>query len=172
VSTRTAFAEKAAELRSAFDRSFARAPDRNTTGGDDFLAVRIGADPYAIRLSEIVGLFADKKITPVPGGARTLLGIAGFRGAILPVHDLRTLFGYAIAGTPRWLVVAANLPLALGFDVFDGHMRLSREAIAPYAGSESSCAYVRQMARAHDQARPIVDIPAVLDAIRRPEQGK
>jgi chemotaxis signal transduction protein len=172
VSPATTMAEKAFELRRAFDRSFAEAPHRDMTVRHDFLAVRIGADPYAIRLREIAGLFADKKITPVPGRSRTLLGIAGFRGDILPVHDLRVLFGGENAATPRWLVVAARLPLALAFDAFDGHLRLSGDAITPRDDSKGSRAYVRELARAPDYARSIVDIPAVLDAIRSRGSGQ
>jgi chemotaxis signal transduction protein len=166
VSRGTGLADKASELRAVFERSFAEAPHRDTTVRHDFLAVRIGADPYAIRLSEIGGLFTDKKITPVPGRTSTLLGIAGFRGAILPVHDLRTLFGYGTGDTPRWLVVAAKLPVALAFNAFEGHLRLAPDAITPHDRRDESRAYVGEVARAPDHARPIVDIPAVLDAIK------
>jgi len=31
-----------------------------------------------------------------------LLGIMGFRGAMVPVYDLRALCGYAAGAAPRW----------------------------------------------------------------------
>jgi chemotaxis signal transduction protein len=163
-----AIAEQAAQMRAAFDRSFAEAPHRDTTVRHDFLAVRIGADVYAIGLSEVAGLFADKKITPVSGRDPTLMGIAGFGGAILPVHDLRALVGCATPGTPRWLVVAAKSALALAFDAFEGHFRVPLQAIASSAGGDISRPYVRGTVQVHDQTRAIVDIPAVAERIRIP----
>jgi chemotaxis signal transduction protein len=161
----TAIAEQAAQMRAAFDRSFAEAPHRDTTVRYDFLAVGIGADVYAIRLAEVAGLFADKKITPVPGRDPTLMGIAGFAGAILPVHDLRVILGYAAPGTPRWLVVAAKSALALAFDVFEGHFRVPLDAVASSEGGDTSRPHLRGMVHAHDRTRAIVDIPALLSTI-------
>jgi chemotaxis signal transduction protein len=158
--------EKASELSRAFDRSFADAPEVDTIVRDAFLAVRIGVDPFAIPISEIAGVFAGCKITPVPGGSRTLLGIAAFRRAILPVHDLGALFGYANTLTPRWLVIASKSAAALAFDRCEGHLRLSHDAIASPDSADASGPYVRGVARAPGGARPIVDISAVLDAIK------
>ena len=68
----------AAELRRDFDRSFAEMPSPGKSSVEDLLAIRLGVQDYALRLSEIAGLFAGKKITPVPGGHRAQLGIVGF----------------------------------------------------------------------------------------------
>src|SRR4051812_7736160 len=81
-------------LKRAFDGSFAAAPQRRDADTEDFLAIRLGCDPYALRLREIGGLFADRRISALPSGIVELLGIAGFRGTILPVYDLRMLLGY------------------------------------------------------------------------------
>jgi purine-binding chemotaxis protein CheW len=170
MSPRTGIVE-AAELSRAFDRSFAELPRRDTTVRHDFLAVKIGGDPYAVRISEIAGLYADKKITPVPARITTLLGIAAFRGVIVPVHDLRTLFGYASTGAPRWLVVTAQLPVALAFDGFAGHLRLSGDAMSGYSGRHATHGYVSGVVREHDHAWPIVDMAASLEAIGRAVQG-
>ena len=79
---RQASAERAAELRADFDRGFADAGARRCRAKHDLLAIRVGTEPCAMRLSEIAGLFADRKITRVPGSKAALLGIAGFRGAM------------------------------------------------------------------------------------------
>ncbi len=85
--------ERAAELRSAFDRGFAAPLRVDTAAKQELLAIRVGAEPYVVRLSEISGLFADKKITRVPGGAAALLGIAGFprrhRAGLRSAHSAR-----------------------------------------------------------------------------------
>jgi chemotaxis signal transduction protein len=160
-----AIAERASELRRAFDRSFAEPPREDATVRLDMLAINVAGHRFAIRLTEIAGLFVDRKITPVPARSRTLLGIAGFRGAVVPVHDLRRLFGLPGTGTPRWLVMTARMPIALAFDGFDGHLHLSRDAVAAHEGSVAR-AYVREIARARDRAWPVVDIAAVLEKIK------
>jgi len=69
---------RAAALRQEFDRSFADPPLIDVAAKEDLLAIRLATQEFAIRLSEIAGLFADKKITPVPSANSALLGITGF----------------------------------------------------------------------------------------------
>ena len=64
--------------------------------------------------------------TPVTG----LLGLAGLRGAMVPVYDLRALLGVNPVDEPRWMVTAAAATVAFAFDGFDGHLRLDPSAIA------------------------------------------
>jgi len=77
---------RVSELREAFDRRFAEpaGADAGATQ-DDFLTITIGADPYAMRLSEVAGLYLTPRITPLPGSVPALLGLVGLRGALVPV---------------------------------------------------------------------------------------
>jgi chemotaxis signal transduction protein len=162
------YSSTASELRHAFDRTFAEAQRFGTVVLEDLLAVRLGTDAYALRLSEIAGLFSDKKITRLPGRIPALIGIAGFRGAILPVYDLALLIGYPNTAAPQWLAMAASDPVAFAFGGFDGHLRLSPDAIAAHKDpSRPSQSHVREVARTRDQALPIVHLPSVLDAIKQ-----
>jgi purine-binding chemotaxis protein CheW len=162
--TPAGIAERVSDLRRAFDRSFAEAPRRDSPVVQDVLAISVSGHRFAIRLTEIAGLFGDKKITPVPARSPTLLGIAGFRGAAVPVHDLRRLFGLPGTGTPRWLVIAAATPVALAFDGFEGQLRLSRAAAALHEGGVAR-AYVHEIVRARGHVRAVVDIAAVVETI-------
>ena len=159
-------ADRAEELRQAFDRSFAVPPRIDTTPTEDLLAIRVGSEACAIRLPEIAGLYADKKITRVPGHVAALLGIAGFRGTVVPVYDLHALLGHPTTKTPRWLVIATAAPIAFAFETFDGHLRISRDAIVRQEASEHTRKYVNEVVRTEDVVRSIVDLPTVLDAIR------
>jgi chemotaxis signal transduction protein len=158
-------AGRAAELRLAFDRAYAEPARFDRTSKEDLLGVRIGAQAFAIRLSEISGLFADKKITPVPGSHAALRGIAGFRGVIVPVYDLQSLLGGAGAATARWLVIAAAAPVALAFEKFEGQLRVSRDAILPQPSLSQARSYTREFVRTQDFAGPIMHLPSILDAI-------
>jgi purine-binding chemotaxis protein CheW len=161
-------AGRAEALRHAFDRSFATAHAVATQARDDLLAIRLGDDRYAIRVDGIGGLFADRQVTPLPGPLSELLGIAGLRGALIPVYDLRLLLGYPGGGTPRWLVLAtAGAPLGLAFDHLEGHLHLPRSAITVAARPDAAARHVREVAQTADGARPIVNLPSLLAAITR-----
>jgi chemotaxis signal transduction protein len=159
-------AGRAAELRLAFDRAYAEPAHLDGALKEDLLAVRVGAQAFAIRLSEITGLFADKKITPVPGGHPALRGIAGFRGAIVPVYDLQRLLGGSRAATSRWLVIAAAVPVALAFEAFERQLRVSRDAILPQPSGAQTHSYAQEFVRTPDFVGPIIHLPSILDAIK------
>ena len=121
---RTEPSATAAQLRRAFDQSFAEAARTETAALVDFLAIRQGADPHALRLADIAHVLPLSTITRFPSQLPELLGVIGFRGAIVPVYDLRMLLGYVRQEPARWLVITAAWPLALAFDAFDGHVRV------------------------------------------------
>ena len=165
--------ERSTELRRAFDRSFSEAPATRATELDDLLDIRVGSDPYAIHLDQVTGVFADKPVTPLPGSYPELLGIAGFRGAIVPVYDLRSLLGYSRGGLQRWLILTAGKTrVALAFDLFEGHTRVARTAIAAEGVGATQRQHVREIVRTAEFVRPIVHLPSILEAIRnRARQG-
>jgi purine-binding chemotaxis protein CheW len=158
-------ADHAVALRRAFDRSFAEPARPDPTPMTDLLAFRAGSQAYALYLAEISGLYAGKKITRVPSHAAALLGIAGFRGALVPVYSVAAFLGHASPETPRWLVGASAAPIAFAFEAFDFHVRVTRAAILPRGAGDHASPYVQEFLRARDLVRPIVRLAAILDAI-------
>jgi purine-binding chemotaxis protein CheW len=154
---------RAEELRAAFDRTFAEPPRTQVVEPLDFLAITLGGDPFAIRISETGGLFSDRRITPVPTAVRELRGIAGVRGALVPVYDLGLLMGYPALGSTRWLVMAREAAVAFAFDAFDGQLRLDSDAIIPHEAAARE--HVRDVVRAPDLSRPIVSLASVIAAL-------
>ena len=161
-------ADRAGELRRAFDRAFAEAVAHDAVQTDDLLGVRIGADPYALRLSEIAGLYVDRAVTRFPSGAPALLGFASFRGSMAPVYDLHLLLGRPVAKTPRWLVVARAAPVAFAFEAFERHLRVPRAAMAAQGEGQTSQPLIKEFVSIDGLIRPIVHLPSVLGAIQRP----
>jgi chemotaxis signal transduction protein len=158
------------ELRRAFDRSFAGAPPEDTEARCDLLAIRVAGDAYALRLDEVAGLFVDRAVTPLPTPVPELLGLAGFRAALVPVYDLRALLTYSAGDAPRWIVTTAGEAIVgLAFDRFEAHVRVSAGALAADASSAHRC--VRQVARTADGVRPIIHLPSVLEVIKARAQG-
>jgi purine-binding chemotaxis protein CheW len=159
--------ERVSHLREAFDSTFAL-PPRIADESVDLLAIRVAGTPYALRLDEIAGLYVDKVVTPVPGCPPSLRGIAGFRGTVVVVYDLRALLGGARGGPCRWLVtVAAESMLAFAFDHFEGHRRVPVSAIAGEQGAET----VREAVQLGDLMRPIVRLSMLIDRITKPREG-
>src|SRR6185295_4421011 len=109
--------EKLEELKRSFDRSFAEAPRQQVAQVEDLLCVRIAGDRYAVRLSETSGIYVDRKIVGLPSPLPDLLGMAGFRGSVIPVFDLGALLGYDMTGDAgRWLLlVGTNEIVGLAF---------------------------------------------------------
>jgi chemotaxis signal transduction protein len=158
-------ARRVTTLRDGFDRSFAEPAQFDMTPMLDLLAIRVGDDIFAIRLSEIAGLHADKKTTRLPGGDPALLGLAGFRGTMHPVYSLATLLGRPAATSPRWLVIAAAVPVGLAFDGFERHLHVASAAIRPSDTSIRDQPFARDFVPVQQFVRPILHLPSILDAI-------
>jgi chemotaxis signal transduction protein len=161
---------RAEELRSAFDRAFAAAPEGDVETTCDLLTIRVGGDAYALRLAEVGGLFVDRVVTPLPTLVPELVGIAGFRAALVPVYDLRTLLGYPPGEAGRWLVsTAGEQPVGFSFEKFEAHLRIRQEDLA--ADDSHARRHVRQIARTSDGARPVVQLSSVLEVIKARAAG-
>lgn len=179
-------AGRAAVLRAEFDRSFALPHIVDKARRENLLAIHIGRDAFALRLSEISGMFSDRRITPVPSSVAALIGVVGFRGTILPVYSLQAFFGQPQTEQPRWLVIAAAAPVALAFQHFDGHAQVLPEDLLPRDDHHQAKRFVRDFARLQGlgqqesgqpgpaqqmtvqqtMTRPIAHVPSIVDAIR------
>lgn len=167
--------DTALAMRREFDLSFARAPHAETAHLEKLLAIRLGADAYAIRIAEIGGLYVDRPILHLPTPVAGLLGVAGFRGRIAPVYDLAALLGHArqtCQAAPRWLILTRlQEPVALAFDAFDGHFAVAPERIVKAPDNASAPAgggpHLRDAVLSDDAVRPIIHLQSLLDNIQR-----
>jgi chemotaxis signal transduction protein len=157
--------EQASALREAFDLSFAQPSSAEATAVESLLEIRVGTARYVLRLADVSGVFADKKITWLPSPVSELLGIAGFRGAVLPVYDLGMLLGYSRAAAPRWLVVTAAAPIGLAFEAFGGYLSVRSDAVVQVGRAEAVERHVREVAQS-EVAMPIIHVPSILETIR------
>lgn len=149
-------------LRAQFDRAFAHAPAPPPDQRHALLAIRAGVAPYAIRLAEIGGLHADRRVLALPGRLPELRGVTAIRGQIVPVYDLAALLGQEAAPEPRWLVlVAARQPLALAFDQFEAHISAAAGQLLD-GGADGQAALRHQ-----GLVRPVLDLPSLTTDIRK-----
>jgi purine-binding chemotaxis protein CheW len=158
--------QRADELRREFDCAFAAPLRFDDTQTIDLLAIRAGDQSCAIRLSEVYGLHAGRKVTRIPGAHAAMCGIAGFRGTILPVYDLPVLLGVAaVPAAPRWLVIAKTAAIALSFDGFEGQRRVSRDTVMPQTSGAVLRRYARDFVRAPSLTAPLLHLPALIAAL-------
>jgi len=173
--TRTpTLSRQAQTLKRDFDRSFAQPMRPPLPQTLDLLRVRLGGDPWAVPLADVAGLHSGKRVTPVPGRARGLLGLAGFRGVLAAVYDLPALIGLAPVGAPRWLLLAVDRPVAFAFNELEGHLRIEASTILPL-GLEGGTAWTRGFIEDGPLRRPILHLPALLDRLAQtkpiPQEG-
>ena len=162
---------KAAQLRQAFDRSFALPPSPAPPENQDLLMIRVAGDPYAIRLCDIAEIVTDRSVVSLPSVTPDLLGLAGIRGGIVPVFGLSSILGYGPdSGSPRWMVLCgAEDPIALAFSDFEGYLRLPASAL--YADDNvrrtgEHVKYVNQVASTPDGARAVISMALIMATIR------
>lgn len=168
--------ETAQTLRQAFDLSFAQAPRMASENPESLLAIRIGGDPYAIRVTEIGGLHVDRLIMPLPTPVPELLGVTGFRGQIAPVYDLAALLGYARGRSLRWLILLRSPDqrslVALAFDTFEMHFSVSPQSIVSASADSpaqngTARAHLFEAAPSDEGVRPIIQLQSLLKDIQQ-----
>ena len=162
----TALTERARGLRDAFDRSFAEPLRTASVQFEHLLAIRVSGEPYAVRLEEIAGVHAGWPVTAVPSPSPGLLGIAGFRGSLVPVYDLSVLLGLSEPTTPRWIVLTAGRTrVAFAFAAFAGHLRVTPDTLAAEPGAADGRPG-RAVLRWSGSAWTVLCLPDMVAAIR------
>jgi purine-binding chemotaxis protein CheW len=158
---------RTAELRRAFDRTFAEPPRSIAEDTESLLDIRVGADAYAVRVSELSGLFVDRMIVPMPSPVPELLGLAGLPVGIVPVYTLHGLLGHPpVSDPPRWLIVTGHgQPVGLAFDRLDRYLRLRPSDLSP-SSTGTRAVHIHEAARVTDGVRPVLSIASVLKAIK------
>jgi chemotaxis signal transduction protein len=148
--------QRLAELRSAFDDTFARPLAQPPRDWVEFVLVVAGGHRYAIRISELAGLEVDRTIVPLPLEAPGLLGLAAVHGGLVPVFELAAILGGDRAKTPaRWLALHRDTALiALAFDELEESRRVPVQDVSQAIQTDSGVVHV-------------VDLPSVISKIRQ-----
>jgi purine-binding chemotaxis protein CheW len=82
---------------------------REAAGG---VLLRLGGSRFAVAMADVAEVTALPTVTRLPGAPAWLVGVANWRGRMLPVLDIRTLVGVPVtplASSARLVVVMAGL---------------------------------------------------------------
>lgn len=159
---------RAADLRSAFDRSFALPPAQAPEELDDLLTIRVAGLPYAIRLREVAGIVARRKVISLPTTGSHLLGVSGIRGDIVPVFSLASVLGHDPAtDSPRWMILCKTTDLlGLGFSDFEGYLQVPKSSFRSEQRPSTSHGYVKEAVRTEAAVLPVIRVPLVCAALQ------
>ena len=118
-------------------RAFARPETTQPVSTEplELMVFRLGGEGYGIESVHVLEVLALRQLTLVPSAPPVLLGIMNHRGRILPVLDLRHLFGLsrqAVADAGRIVAVEAG-EMRFGFQVEEviGTMRVDAHVLGP-----------------------------------------
>ena len=167
---REELASKAAELRAAFDQAFSAAGGEHTdTGRVDVLAIRVADQGYALRLSEVQAVHAERKLVPVPTPTPELLGLVGLRGLVVPIYDLRLLLGHPAGPTPRWLaLVCSTSAIGVAFDALEAHWRVPvADIVMPQVGEAGGNDFAPGSVLTPSGPRPLLHLPSLIESLTR-----
>jgi purine-binding chemotaxis protein CheW len=165
--------EELVALRRAFDEPFASPPGTEGEAVEDFLAVKVADDPCAFRVRAITHLSGQRKIVPLPGRRAELLGLAGIRGAIVPVYSLARLLGHPAAGEPaRWLVTCGvGLEAAFAFEELQRYLRVPAASVSPVGPSDAPRPHVEALVREGSLVRAVIDLASIVRALTTSSPG-
>ena len=160
--------EHASTLRESFDRLFGAPVRKPPAKLEDLLAIRLGGNPYALRIDELSGLLVDQSITALPSpDCPALLGLVGVRGSLVAVYDLAALLGAVETGVPRWVVLAAGPEaVAFAFHDLDGHVRVLARSLGAAPRTAGEHPFVKHVVPISGPARTVISVPDLLTAIR------
>lgn len=142
------------------------------------ILLRLGSSRYTVAMTEVAEVIALPRITRIPGSPAFLLGVANWRGRMLPVLDLRPLLGSAsipLATSARLVVVQEGVVTAgIVAEAVPGVYDLSlTDAAAPPAtlGAEAARLVSGQVADALGPVA-VLDVAAVLALSRQVDRRR
>lgn len=126
-----------------------------------FLTFFVGEAQFAATAADVSEVFRRPRITRVPNGPPSLLGLAGLRGAPAPVISLAHLLGReeAISGASRLLMLDGEQPLGLAVDRVGALTTLPTAAGAAAEGSHQGFG---RLYLVEDSALRLLDLDGLL----------
>ena len=170
-------AQRLAELRNAFDATFAAPLLEREEGRQIAITIRAGDTPFAVRLSDIAGVEACRRVVLLPDGMPGLLGLAGIRGQLVAVYDLAALLVGGGAASragrdpARWMLLcAASREIGLAIDRIEGYVRFaSTDVSAPSSAAMGE--QIREVLRHNGVLYGIIDLAWLVRAIEQKAQS-
>jgi purine-binding chemotaxis protein CheW len=133
---------------------------------DEFLSFRLASEEYAIDILQVREIRACEAVTRIPEAAAVVKGVINLRGQIVPIVDLRLMFGHpdAIgAGTVMIILHIAERLLGIVVDAVSDVVALLPSQIRPTPDMGMvDVSFVRGLAPLEDRMLVVLDIERLL----------
>ena len=121
---------------------------------------------FTIDLKSVREVFVVESITPVPGMPSGLVGVTNLRGTVIPLLDLRPMFGLDTVATLQYAVVVRHSNWQVGILV-DGVPEIRTIAKdqflpAPAGTAEGTFPFVSTVVKLEDRLRGVLETSVML----------
>jgi purine-binding chemotaxis protein CheW len=134
-----------------------------------FVGFQVAGQEYAFRIEQIQEIVILDQVTRTPQVPDYVEGVSNLRGCIIPIINLRKLFGLeakAPDSETRTIVVNVGMrTMGCTVDLVSQVMRIPEENIqpAPETVTAGGASYIAGFARHHDRLMILLDIDELLD---------
>jgi purine-binding chemotaxis protein CheW len=134
-----------------------------------FVAFRIDSQTYAFRIEQIQEIVILGQVTRTPQVPDYVEGVANLRGSIIPIVNLRKLFGLhpkpVDADTRTIVVNVGKRTIGCTVDTVTQVVRIGQDAIhlAPDTVTSHGASYISGFARVQDQLIVLLEVDELLD---------
>lgn len=142
---------------------------RSVTNAPQFVGFEIAGQKYAFRIERIQEIVIPTGMTRIPEVPRYVDGVSNLRGTIIPIINLRVLFGLESrdidADTRTVVVNVGSRTMGCNVDSVSRVMRVTTDQIqpAPDAVMASGRRYIDGFARVGDDLFILLDVDQLLD---------
>ncbi|MFN0050935.1 MAG: chemotaxis protein CheW [Planctomycetales bacterium] len=155
----------------ATPQSHDAAPDAATKkkNSSQFVGFELAGQDYAFRIEQIQEIVILEKVTKTPQVPDYVEGVSNLRGSIIPIINLRKLFGLeprTVDGETRTIVVnVGERTMGCTVDTVSQVIRIPEENIqpAPETVTANGANYIAGFARQNGRLIIILDIDELLD---------
>ena len=164
------FSQNLMKMKNDFDTMFTIPVKNESLEFVNLLTIKFGENYFALKTSEISGLFRNKKVVPLPSENQEFLGISGIQGQSVPVYSLASLVGFneTTQEQVRWLVVSGQKnKVGWAFDNLKGYMQLpSTELFVPHQ-TDKLREHVSGAVRIDSKIGYVLSISSMLKSIKQ-----
>ncbi len=128
--------------------------------------ISMGTELFTIDLKSVREVFVVESITPVPGMPSGLVGVTNLRGTVIPLLDLRPMFGLDAEAALQYVVVVqhGNWQVGVMVDTVPEIRTIAKDEFLPApAGTEDGAfPFVSTVVKLEDRLRGVLETSMVL----------
>jgi purine-binding chemotaxis protein CheW len=132
--------------------------------GSQFLTFLLDNEEYGLEILRVQEIKGYSKVTPLPNTPPEVKGVMNLRGAVVPIIDLRTLFGLRVAEYTQFTVIIVvtvrSKVVGLVVDAVSDVLNVGAKEVvpAPDLGAGVDTSFMTGMARTGERLVTLLNI--------------